>query len=432
MTLGCRLCQVKTWGMVNYSKPVTLLCEAQEERLQQYLATLATIAGANLTVTTVNPGEASSLPGDGFGVAGVEFTASGTDSAAAGALVFLSQTVARSRPGMRDGAYVLSLQGEGVGGAGQGPSLVLPQDEREILNLMMPRTQNAFIVAVRALVPGAQTAVVAGLLAQGISCGLEGATAGPRPDVSPRVPSGRALFPGPSPEPFSRGSVPDSAGSDTNTVCWVDGSGSNLPLNTWVAPVTGSDLQWSDLCEARFIPGYRVAAALPRWGKVALLGDAAGLQVKAGSALTNLRSLSSFFSCLVIDLGSGGGSLLRPPSAAVSASAGSPGEGFKIGATVWVADNSRAALLAWESLAEQYPQSEHLVLHPGGALPLRQARKALQESRPDVTVHDWSMPARFWKTFSRDGLTLPLPRQANRATRSLTTGLLRAKAGDYR
>ena len=91
---------------------------------------------------------------------------------------------------------------------------------------------------------------------------------------------------------------------------------------------------------------------------------------------------------------------------------------------VWVADHSRAALQAWETLPPTVPSPAHLIVVPGGGLPPRQARRALREIHPEIAVSDWSYSTRIWDSFGRDGLTTPLPRKVAHLTENFAAGLL--------
>lgn len=381
--------------MVNTSKTVTLLCEPHEKAWREQLEMLATLAGADLRVTVPRNWSGTS-PGP----------------------VFCSTQAATACPGrLAGGTYLVRLQGETGGGAQARPALVLPADEREVLGLMLQQSGSAFTVAVRGLVPGVNTTVIAGLLAHALAVAAEGETCSERTREHPRA--GRCTHNRGRGGGYATGrdSLRDDEGSSgTAPVCWVDCSGSYLPLDAWVAPVSGADLDWNAWQVTGQIPGFRAAAGLPTWENVALLGGSGSL-VRAETVAGVLRDLAGIFPCLVLDLGSGAG-------AQVLSGAGMPRGTVGTDAVVWVADYSRAALLAWETLPPDLPCPAHLVVVPGGGLPPRQARRALREIHPEIAVSDWSYTTRIWDSFGRDGLTTPLPRKVAHLTENFAAGLL--------
>lgn len=381
--------------MVKTSKTVTLLCEPHEKAWREQLEMLATLAGADLRVT--GPQDWSGTwPGP----------------------VFCSTQAAAACPGrLAGGTYLVRLQGETSGGAEAGPALVLPADEREVLSLMLQQSGNAFTVAVRGLVPGVNTTVIAGLLARALAVAAEGETGSEHTREHTRE-SGRSRNRGRGGSYATCGdSFGDSEGhSGTPPVCWVDCSGSYLPLDAWVEPVSGADLDWNAWQVSGQIPGFRAAAGLPTWENVALLGGSGSLD-RAETVPGVLRDLAGIFPCLVLDLGSGAGA---PALSGAGMSQGTVGAD----AVVWVADYSRAALLAWETLPPEFPCPAHLVVVPGGGLPPRQARRALCGIHPEIAVSDWSYSARIWDSFGCDGLIAPLPRKVAHLTENLAASLL--------
>ena len=381
--------------MVNTSKTVTLLCETHEKAWQEQLEMLATLAGADLRV--IAPRDWSeTCPGP----------------------VFCSTQAAAACPGRLAGeTYLVRLQGETSGGTEAGPALVLPADEREVLSLMLQQSGNAFTVAVRGLVPGVNTTVIAGLLARALAVAAEGETGSEHTREHTR--EGRRKRNRGRGGSYATGRDSYSGGeghSGTPPVCWVDCSGSYLPLDAWVEPVSGADLDWNAWQVTGQIPGFRAAAGLPTWENVALLGGSGSL-VRAETVPGVLRDLAVIFPCLVLDLGSGAG-------AQVLSGAGTPRGTVGTDAVVWVADYSRAALLAWETVPPEFPCPAHLVVVPGGGLPPRQARRALREIHPEITVSDWSYSARIWDSFGCDGLIAPLPRKVAHTTENLAACLL--------
>ena len=381
--------------MVNTSKTVTLLCETHEKAWREQLEMLATLAGADLRVIA---------PRDWSG------TRLGP--------VFCSTQAAAACPGRLAGeTYLVRLQGETSGSTEAGPALVLPADEREVLSLMLQQSGNAFTVAVRGLVPGVNTTVIAGLLARALAVAAEGETRSERAREHTR--EGRRSR-NRRREPRLEASRDFNDGgeerSGTPPVCWVDCSGSYLPLDAWVEPVSGADLDWNAWQVSGQIPGFRAAAGLPTWENVALLGGSGSL-VRAETVPGVLRDLAGIFPCLVLDLGSGAG-------AQVLSGAGTPRGTVRTDAVVWVADYSRAALLAWETLPPEFPCPAHLVVVPGGGLPPRQARRALREIHPKIAVSDRSYSARIWDSFGCDGLIAPLPRKVTHTTENLAASLL--------
>ena len=381
--------------MVNTSKTVTLLCEPHEKAWREQLEMLATLAGADLRVIAPR-NWSGTWPGP----------------------VFCSTQAAAACPGrLAGGTYLVSLQGETSGGAEAGPALVLPADEREVLSLMLQQPGSAFTVAVRGLVPGVNTTVIAGLLARALAVAAEGETRSEHTREHTRD-SGRNRNRGLGGSyATGRDSIGDGEGhSGTPPVCWVDCSGSYLPLDAWVAPVSGADLDWNAWQVTGQIPGFRAAAGLPTWENVALLGGSGSL-VRAETVPGVLRDLAGIFPCLVLDLGSGAG-------AQVLSGAGMPRGTVGTDAVVWVADYSRAALLAWETLPPDLPCPAHLVVVPGGGLPPRQARRALRGNHPEIAVSDWSYSARIWDSFGCDGLIAPLPRKVAHLTENLAASLL--------
>ena len=381
--------------MVNTSKTVALLCEPHEKAWREQLEMLATLAGADLRV--IAPRDWSGTwPGP----------------------VFCSTQAAAAFPGrFAGGTYLVRLQGETSGGTEAGPALVLPADEREVLSLMLQQSGNAFTVAVRGLVPGVSTTVIAGLLARALAVAAEGETGSEHTREHTRE-SGRNRNRGRGGSyATGRDSIGDGEGhSSTPPVCWVDCSGSYLPLDAWVAPVSGADLDWNAWQVTGQIPGFRAAAGLPTWENVALLGGSGSL-VRAETVAGVLRDLAGIFPCLVLDLGSGAG-------AQVLSGAGMPRGTVGTDAVVWVADYSRAALLAWETLPPDLPCPAHLVVVPGGGLPPRQARRALRGIHPEIAVSDWSYSAHIWDSFGCDGLIAPLPRKVAHLTENLAASLL--------
>lgn len=332
--------------------------------------------------------------------------------------VFCSTQAAAACPGrLAGGTYLVRLQGETSGGAEAGPALVLPADEREVLSLMLQQSGNAFTVAVRGLVPGVNTTVIAGLLARALAVAAEGETGSEHTREHTRE-SGRSRNRGRGGSYATCGdSFGDSEGhSGTPPVCWVDCSGSYLPLDAWVEPVSGADLDWNAWQVSGQIPGFRAAAGLPTWENVALLGGSGSLD-RAETVPGVLRDLAGIFPCLVLDLGSGAGA---PALSGAGMSQGTVGAD----AVVWVADYSRAALLAWETLPPEFPCPAHLVVVPGGGLPPRQARRALCGIHPEIAVSDWSYSARIWDSFGCDGLIAPLPRKVAHLTENLAASLL--------
>lgn len=381
--------------MVNTFKTVTLLCEPHEKAWREQLEMLATLAGADLRVIAPRIWSGT-WPGP----------------------VFCSTQAAAACPGrLAGGTYLVRLQGETSGGAEAGPALVLPADEREVLSLMLQQSGNAFTVAVRGLVPGVNTTVIAGLLARALAVAAEGETGSEHTREHTRD-SGRNRNRGLGGSyATGRDSIGDGEGhSGTPPVCWVDCSGSYLPLDAWVAPVSGADLDWNAWQVTGQIPGFRAAAGLPTWENVALLGGSGSL-VRAETVPGVLRDLAGIFPCLVLDLGSGAG-------AQVLSGAGMPRGTVGTDAVVWVADYSRAALLAWETLPPDLPCPAHLVVVPGGGLPPRQARRALRGNHPEIAVSDWSYSARIWDSFGCDGLIAPLPRKVAHLTENLAASLL--------
>lgn len=381
--------------MVNTSKTVTLLCETHEKAWREQLEMLATLAGADLRVIAPR-NWSETCPGP----------------------VFCSTQAAAACPGRLAGeTYLVRLQGETSGGTEAGSALVLPADEREVLSLILQQSGNAFTVAVRGLVPGVNTTIIAGLLARALAVAAEGETGSEHTREHTR--EGRRKR-NRGREPRLEASRDFNGGgeerSGTPPVCWVDCSGSYLPLDAWVEPVSGADLDWNAWQVTGQIPGFRAAAGLPTWENVALLGGSGSL-VRADTVPGVLRDLAGIFPCLVLDLGSGAG-------AQVLSGAGTPRGTVGTDAVVWVADYSRAALLAWETLPPELPCPAHLVVVPGGGLPPRQARRALRGIHPEIAVSDWSYSARIWDSFGCDGLIAPLPRKVAHTTENLAASLL--------
>lgn len=387
--------QRKLGGMVNTFKTVTLLCEPHEKAWREQLEMLATLAAADLRVMA---------PRDWSGTC-------------AGPVFCSAQAVAAFPGRLATGTYLVRLQGEINGRAEMGPALVLPADEREVLGLMLPQSGSAFTVMVRGLVPGVKTTVIAGLLAYALAVVAQTEPRDERPgeprrDCERSRNRGReARFAG------DRDGTSGSGGlSALPPVCWVDCSGSYLPLDAWVAPVSGADLDWQAWQTTGQIPGFRAAAGLPTWENVALLGGS-GFIVRPQTVAGVLRDLAGIFPCLVLDLGSGAG---IPALSETGVSRGTA----RADAVVWVADYSRAALLAWETLSPEFPCPAHLIVVPGGGLPPRQARRALRGIHPEIDVSDWSYSARIWDSFGCDGLIAPLPRKVTHCTETLAASLL--------
>lgn len=379
--------------MVNTSKSVTLLCEPHEKAWREQLEMLATLAGADLRV--IAPRDWSGTwPGP----------------------VFCSTQAAATFPGRLTGeTYLVRLQGETSGGAEARPALVLPADEREVLGLMLQQSGSAFTVAVRGLVPGVNTTVIAGLLARALAVAAEGEIGSKHTREHTRE-SGHTRGRGGRYATGNDSHREDEGCSGAAPVCWVDCSGSYLPLDAWVAPVSGADLDWSAWQTTGQIPGFRAAAGLPTWENVALLGGS-GFIVRPETVAGVLRDLAGIFPCLVLDLGSGAG-------APALSGTGVPRGTMGANAVVWVADHSRAALLAWETLPPELPSPAHLIVVPGGGLPPRQARRALRGIHPEIAVSDWSYSARIWDSFGCDGLIAPLPRTVAHLTENLAASLL--------
>lgn len=385
----------KTWGMVKNSQTVTLLCEPHEKAWLEQLEMLATLAGADSRVAG---------PRDWSG------TSSGPVFCSAQATAAVPELLA-------GGTYLVRLQGETSAGTQTAPALVLPADEREVLGLMLRQSGSAFTVAVRGLAVGINTTVVAGLLAQALAVVAGGETGDERTREHPRTPGQRRNRGRGDRYATVRDSLRDGTGhSGTASVCWVDASGSYLPLDAWVSPVSGADLDWSAWQTTGQIPGFRAAAGLPAWENVALLGGS-GFIVRPETVPSVLNDLAGIFPCIVLDLGSRGETPTLSGTGTTRGTAGAD-------AVVWVADYSRAALLAWETLPPDLPSPAHLIIVPGGGLPPRQARRALREIHPEITVSDWSHSTRIWDSFGRDGLTAPLPRRVAHLTENFAAGLL--------
>lgn len=381
--------------MVNNSQTVTLLCEPHEKAWLEQLEMLSTLAGADSRV--VRPRDWSGRCPDP---------------------VFCSAQAATAVPELlASGTYLVRLQGETSGGTQTAPALVLPADEREVLGLMLRQSSNAFTVAIRGLAAGINTTVVAGLLAQALAIVAGGENGDKRTRERPRTPGQRRNRGRGDRYATGRDCLSDGTErSDTAPVCWVDCSGSYLPLDAWVAPVNGAELDWSAWQTTGQIPGFRAAAGLPTWENVALLGGSGSI-ARPETVPSVVHDLAGIFPCLVLDWGSGAG-------APTLSGTGTPRGTAGTDAVVWVADYSRAALLAWETLPPELSCPAHLIVVPGGGLPPRQARRALREIHPQITVSDWSYSTRIWDSFGRDGLTTPLPRRVAHLTENFAAGLL--------
>lgn len=287
------------------------------------------------------------------------------------------------------GAIVVALAGDK---SAQG--LILPQDEALILSLLALQNPAAPLLSVHGLVHTVDTTLVSCLLSARLS-----AVSG-------------------------------------ESVCLVDLSGSTLPLMDYLAPTTGDARDWRDLIVPGPIAPARLAAGLPQWEGVSVLGGAGFLSsAQASQVEAVVRVVRQAFSLVVLhyggNLGAVAGISRKPPLEPAKAGEVTPPAtgAFASKASVLVSDCSLAAVEAGEALGSHLatlcaPGRKHLVILAKAGIAHSQVDSVLSASFGDSPVEVWRFKRRDWTRWGREGLALPLKRRITRQVDAVAARLL--------
>lgn len=337
----------------------SLVCTPPEKALRDQMLTLAQLAGTELRIRN---------PADGW------HSDSGRVFLSRGALTEMAATCADAGDSgiilnrLHDAIVVLSAGQQRLQAPpGQLATLVLPDDEKEVLSLLYQPSFPGTILEVRPLCVGARSDIVAVLLAQSLRARRQGAT-------------------------------------DEAPVCLIDLSGTGCNLTNWLEPACETGIGWGDVVGEAPPAGWRIARGLPRWAGVAILSGTKSFPPQtAGQVGAILRGLVPEFTATIILGGALGTVGLHPDS------------------VVWVGDTSLATIhgaAAINRLASP-AASQTVVLVKNGGLGRKQALGAFSDAAPHTPVQVWDFPRRILPTWQRFGVVAPLPKPARQAASKL-------------
>lgn len=338
----------------------SLVCTPPEKALRDQMLTLAQLAGTELRIRN---------PADGW------HSDSGRVFLSRSALTEMATTCADAGDSginlnrLHDAIVVLIAGQQRLRSQpGKLATLVLPDDEKEVLSLLYQPSFSGTILEVRPLCVGARSDIVAALLAQSLRARLEST-------------------------------------ADEALVCLIDLSGTGCSLTNWLEPGCETGIGWDDVVAGAPPAGWRIAQGLPRWAGVAILGGTNSFQPKtAGQVGAILRGLVSEFAATIIIGGALGTVGLHPDS------------------VVWVGDTSLATIHGAAAInrPEGAPAaSQTVVLVKNGGLGRKQALGAFSDAAPHTPVQVWDFPRRILSTWQRFGISAPLPKPARQAASQL-------------